>query len=374
MRIAFDLRGLHSGKISGVENYIVNILERLIYMDHSNQYTLFDNALRPKNYSHLKFVNAKVVQRRLPNKLLNLSLLTTGRPHFESFIGEFDCLFLPNFNFFSISPKSKLIVTAHDLSPFIVPEHFNQKMRLWHKLINFRRTLNRADKVIAVSEYTKQDLMRLFNVPGEKITVVYPGIDQKIYHPNLPESRLRQVRNIYGLPGEYILFLNTLEPRKNLVNFISAYERSNTSVPLVIGGKKGWKYQPIFDKINQSSKRRLIKYLGYIPEDDKPYIIRLAQTVVYPSFYEGFGFPALEAMSLGVPVLTSQTTSLPESVEDAALLVNPFNLDDMAHGLEQILEDAELRQKLTSKGLQQVQKFDWNRSAEQLLEVINSLR
>jgi glycosyltransferase involved in cell wall biosynthesis len=374
MKIALDLRGLHSGKISGVENYIINIFERLLYMDHDNRYLLFENAYSPKSFEHLKFVNTEVVHRRVPNKLLNLSLKFLGQPKFENFFGEFDCLFLPNLNFFAIKPGTKLVVTVHDLSPVVAPEYFNFKRRVWHHLINFKKTLRRADHIIAVSEYTKADIIRLFAIPSEKVSVVYSGIDRSLFRPNLDESKLREVRNIYGLPGQYILFLNTIEPRKNLANFIKAFERVDTPAALVIGGKKGWKHREIFATINASPKRRLIKYLGYVPEEHKPYLISLAKAIGYTSFYEGFGFPALEALSVGVPVIASQVTAIPESVEDAALLVNPYSVEDIASGLRHLLTDEELRQQLKQKGFAQVQKFDWNTSAEQLLAIFNKLR
>jgi len=373
MKIAIDLRGLHSGRISGVENYIVNILERLLQMDHRNEYVLFENAWRIKDYQHLKFINSRIVQRRLPNKLFNLSLLLARRPLFENYFGGFDALFLPNVNFFSISDKTKLVVAVHDLSPLVEPQFYDFRRRLWHSLVNFRKTLRRADRVIAVSEYTKSDLVRVLGLPPEKISVVYSGIDHALFRPDLPESKLRAVRNLYGLPGEYVLFLNTLEPRKNLVNFIKAYEKVETKAALVIGGKKGWKYGPIFAAMNASPKRRQIKYLGYVPEDHKPYLLRLARVAGSPSFYEGFGFPALEALSVGVPVLTSQATSLPEAVDDAAVMVDPHNIDDIARGLSLLLTDEELRRRLVDKGLKQAQKFSWENSAAQVLNIFNAL-
>ncbi len=373
MKIAIDLRGLHSGKISGVENYIINILERMVRMDKTNQYMLFENAYRPKDYGHLKFVNAQLVQRRLPNKLFNAALILFGRPLFENYFGQFDSLFLPNVNFFAIKPQTKLVVTVHDLSPIVTPEFYNLKRRLWHRLVNFRKTLKRANHIIAVSEYTKADIIRLFDIPAERISVVYPGIDRNLFRPDLPEDKLREVRNIYGLPGDYILFLNTMEPRKNLVNFVKAFEKIKPPVSLVVGGKKGWKYNRIFATMNNSSKRRQIKYLGYIPEQHKPYLIRMASVVGFPSFYEGFGFPALEALSVGVPVLASNITALPETVEDAALMVDPYNIDDLAQGLETLLTDHNLRRQLIERGLKQAEKFNWETAAEKLLNVISSL-
>lgn len=374
MKIGLDFRGLLSGKISGVENYIFNILERVLRQDHKNHYILLENAFKTKDLGNLKFINTQTVQRRMPNKFFNATLKLFGWPRFEKYFGPFDALFLPNFNFFSIDPKTKLIVTVHDMSPVVTPEYYSLKRRIWHWAVNFKKTLARADRIVAVSEYTKADLIRLFNIPAEKITVIYPGIDRHVFSPELPDDKLREVRNRYGLPGEYILFINTIEPRKNLVAFIKAFERLPGSASLIIGGKPGWKYGPIFKAIYNSPKRRQIKYLGYVPEDDKPYLIRLARAVGFPSFYEGFGFPALEALSVGVPVLASQVTALPETVEDAALMVNPYNIDEMADGLKAIMTDEQLRQRLIARGLEQAKKFDWDIAAEKMLQVFNSLQ
>ncbi len=373
MKIALDFRGLLSGRVSGVENYIFNIMERLLVLDHENQYMLLENAYKAKDLSSLHFINTQIVQRRIPNKFFNGSLKLFGVPKFEKYFGQFDTLFLPNFNFFALKASTKLVVTVHDMSPVVTPEYYSIKRRIWHWAVNFKKTLARANKIIAVSEYTKADLIRLFNVPAEKIVVIYPGIDRQIFSPNLPDEKLREVRNRYSLPGEYILFLNTIEPRKNLVAFIKAFEQLPGNESLVIGGKAGWKYGPIFKAIENSPKRRLIKYLGYVPENDKPYLIHLARAVGFPSFYEGFGFPALEALSLGVPVLTSQLTSLPETIEDAALMVNPYNIEELASGLKSIMTDDQLRQRLIARGLEQAKKFDWDIAAQKMLNVFNSL-
>jgi glycosyltransferase involved in cell wall biosynthesis len=373
MKIALDFRGLLTGKISGVENYTFNILERLLQQDRENQYKILENAFRSKDLSHLRFINTEIVQKRWPNKVFNGLLKFFKYPKFEQYFGDFDLLFMPNFNFFAIAPQTKLIVTVHDMSPVLTPEHYNLKRRLWHRLVDFKGTLKRADRIVAVSEYTKNDLIRLFDLPEEKVTVIYPGIDHHMFRPDLSEDKLREVRNIYSLPGDYILFLNTVEPRKNLVNFIRAFEKIDSPASLVIGGKKGWKYGPIFSAIENSPKRHKIKYLGYIPEDHKPYIIKLAKAVGFPSFYEGFGFPALEALSVGTPVLASQVTSLPETVEDAALMVDPYNIDDMASGLQQLLVDHELRNILRTKGFAQAAKFNWDAAAAKMLTLFKSI-
>lgn len=373
MKIAIDLRSLHTGKISGVENYIINAVEHLLHLDKENTYTLFYNGYRDRDFNELRFVNSKIVRKRIPNKLLNLSLKFLGRPKFEDFIGDFDVLFLPNFNYFSINPKSKLAVTVHDLSPVLFPEYYNLKRKLWHWFINFKKVSERADVLFAVSEYTKNDLVEQFKINPEKVKVVYPGINHSLFHSNQKMDDLRAIRNKYDLPGDFMLFVNTIEPRKNIERMIEAFEHLEKPVTLVIGGKVGWKYGPILRRIEQSSRRRLIRYIGYIPEEDKPAMIKLARCVVAPTLFEGFGFPALEGLAVGTPVLAGNVTSLPEVVGNAAYMVDPYSVVDIANGMKELLYNDELREILIARGLEQAQKFNWDKTAVQLLEALKSL-
>ncbi len=376
MKIAVDLRSLQTGGagVSGVENYILNLLEHLLAIDHDNQYIFFSNALLPESFEHLQYVNSTIVQTRIPNRVLNLLLKTLGRPHFEQLIGDFDILFLPNANHFGIAPGKKLVVTVHDLSPLITPQFYNLKRKFWHKFLNTKKIFKRADKLIAVSNHTKQDLIKLVGIGESKISVINPGINRDEFDPNISEDRLREARNVYGLPAKYLLFVSTLEPRKNLIGLIKAFEAIDSDAHLVIVGKLGWKYSEILDTLGKSKKKRMIKYLGYVDEVDKPAIMRLARAVVYPSFYEGFGFVPLEAMSLGVPVVTSQVSAIPEIVGDAALLINPYNLDDLAFALSEILENDTLRTQFITRGLERVKRFTWEHAAEQTLAVFNNLK
>ncbi|MCC7356506.1 MAG: glycosyltransferase family 4 protein [Candidatus Doudnabacteria bacterium] len=374
MKIAVDLRSLQTGVVSGVENYILNLLEHLLAIDQDNQYVFFSNSLLPESFEHLQYVNSKIVQTRIPNRVLNLSLKVFSRPHFEQLIGDFDILFLPNANRFGISSGKKLVITVHDLSPIITPQYYSMKGRLWHKFLNVKKIYERADQLIAVSEHTKHDLIKLTGIEESKISVINPGIDRSTFDSHIPADRLRDARNVYGLPGKYLLFVSTLEPRKNLIGLIKAFEATDSDAHLVIVGKLGWKYGEILEALGKSKKKRSIKYLGYVDETDKPAIMKLARAVVYPSFYEGFGFVPLEAMSLGVPVVTSQVSAIPEIVGDAALLVNPYNIDDLAFALSEVLTNESVRSQLIAKGSARAERFSWERTAEQTLAVFNSLR
>jgi glycosyltransferase involved in cell wall biosynthesis len=372
MKIAIDLRSLQHGSISGVENYILNLLEHLIPADSSNSYTLFSNSYRAHDIGHLKFINTTTVSGRLPNRLLNLSLKLFKYPKFEKMFGDFDCLFLPNFNQFAINPRTKLVVTVHDMSPIVTPEFYDLRRRLWHRFVNIRKSLQRADRILAVSEFTKNELIRLYGLPSDKISVTHLAVNQRLFHPNLDIYKLRETRNVYGLPGKFFLYLGTLEPRKNIPSIIKAFESQNTDADLVIAGRPGWKYEPVFDLISKSPKRRQIKYIGYIEEGYKPALLKLAHALVWPSFYEGFGLPPLEAMAVGTPVITSQVASLPETVGDAALMINPYNIEDLANAMEAI-EQEETRRQLIARGFDQVKKYSWDATAAKTLEAFKKL-
>ncbi len=372
MKIAIDLRSLQTGSISGVENYTLNLIERLLEMDKSNTYVLFYNSFSQLELKDLNFVNVKTIRTAYPNKILNiffkLKILSL-----EDLIGPFDVLFMPNLNVININEKARLVVTVHDLSFIKFPEFYDFKRRLWHRFLGVSNLFKRADLLLAVSKYTKADVEKIFHCPESKIKVVYPGVEQKVFNSNMPFSKLRALRNKYELPGEFFLFLNTLEPRKNLIKLVKAFELLDSGAHLVIAGKKGWKTRSILKKIANSPKKKLIRYLGYFDEADKPALFKMAKALLYPSYYEGFGFQALEAMSVGTPVLASQVTSLPEVAGNAALLINPYSEQDLAAAMKALESDEKLRAGLIKGGLQRVEGFGWENSARQVLTHLQSL-
>lgn len=369
MKIAVDLRSLSSGAISGVENYTINLLENLLPLDKKNHYSLFYNAFSKNTLGDFHFINSTVKPSRLPNKLLNLALKFKWTS-IEKLIGDFDCLFMPNLSQFNVSPRVKVVLTVHDLSPVVTPQFYNVKRRIWHKFLNYKKAFERANLLLAVSEYTKNDLIKIFGINPGKIKVVYPGVNAAV---RIADERLREVRNTYNLPGEFILFLNTIEPRKNLANLIRAFERLKHPADLIIAGRLGWKYTKDFALIKKTKKIGKISYIGYVQEKDKLALIKLAKVLVYPSFYEGFGFQALEAMGVGTPVITSQLTAIPEVVGDAALLINPYDINSLHKALETVLDYENVRKELIAKALSRGLGFNWERTAALTLENLNNL-
>lgn len=261
------------------------------------------------------------------------------------------------------------VVTVHDLSFVRYPEAFRPFNRLYLRVMT-RRSVFRARRVIADSVSTQRDLTRWWGVPAERISVVPIGVGEAFS----PASRehVEAFRRRRGLPRRFILYLGTLEPRKNVIAVIEAFARwarasGDRELQLIVGGAKGWYYERIFSRVQELGMGDRVRFPGYIPADELPDWYRAAEVFVYPSLYEGFGLPPLEAMACGTPVITSNTSSLPEVVGDAALKVDPHDVEAIAEALARLLEDADLRQQLREAGLARARLFSWERTARETI-------
>lgn len=371
MQVAIDLRSLHAKNYSGVELFTIQAIQRLIELDKEHQYLLFYNGAKPKTFDEFHFLNVKYKQTRIPNRLLNFGFRFLKWPKIESLADEPRVLLMPNPNMVALRSLTKLVLVIHDLSPVVMPEMYSFKAQVWHKFINVKKLCKRADKILAVSEFTKQALVNDLGISESKIHTGLLGVDHDRYHSEIEITKLRSVRNVYGLPGKFILFIGTLEPRKNLARLLEAFEALDSDCHLVIGGKMGWRYSEAMDLMRNTKKRNFIHYLGYVPEEDKPALIKLAQVFAWPSLYEGFGLPVLEAMAVGTPVLTSNVTSLPEVAGDSALMVNPYNTIDILNGLKMLLTQPNLRELYIKSGLVQSKKFTWDHTASVLKQLLD---
>jgi alpha-1,3-rhamnosyl/mannosyltransferase len=260
--------------------------------------------------------------------------------------------------------RGKLATTLHDLTTYTVPEcHPPSHREMENSFI--QNVVLRADAVIAISEHTRQDLIRIFDFPPERVEVIYQGIADA-YFATTPEG-VAAVRARYGLDKPYILHVGTIEPRKNINTLFDAYERLKPSLreafPLVLAGPIGWADAATIRRVQ--SPPAGVRYLGYLPEGDLPFVTAGATVCVYPSLYEGFGLPVPQAMASGVAVLTSNVSSLPEVAGDAAILVDPRSQAEIAAGIERLLTSPSLREDLIATGRQRVQRFRWDRSAKQ---------
>ena len=383
MKIGIDVRCLSEGKRTGVEEYTLALLQELFRTDRENEYILFFNAWKETALDFswaTQYPNVTLRVFRFPNKLLNFCLWYLQFPKLDRLLGGTEVFFLPNLNFAAVSQETKLVVTSHDVSFELFPETFSWKQRLWHFLVNFRRLAKRADRIIAVSQSTKDDLVSQYRLPADTITVIPSGIGAQFYLFNRNDSELMRVKEKYHLPYRFILYLGTFEPRKNIIAIIRAYEAlmqlhhpALHKYELVLAGAAGWKSQDVYDAIAVSPYQEKIRLPGFIEDGDKAVLYNLASVFVYPSLYEGFGFPPLEAMACGVPVITAHSSSLPEVVGAAGIMVDPYQPDELFQALKNVLLDPTLCHALRQSGLKQKEHFTWKKSAALTRELFMSL-
>ncbi|MBP6859390.1 MAG: glycosyltransferase family 4 protein [Candidatus Magasanikbacteria bacterium] len=391
MNIGIDIRPLMSPARSGVGEYTYELVDALLKIDTKNHYFLFYNSY--KNTSHhiptWNQANVHYVHKKWPNKFFNIAIKIFGIPHIDSIIKktvnpplshELDYFFSPNFGFSALGKKTKHILTVHDLSFEFFPEFFSFKQKLWHWAINPKRQCQNAHLILTPSENTKRDIISRYQVPAEKIKVIYPGIScHRTQNSEQPETQKLDILQKYNLPHNYLLFLGTAEPRKNIIGLIEAFEKAsqNTILPksstpysLVITGYKGWKDKKIYQKFLSSPIKERIKFIGPVEATDKPALYAASTLFIYPSFYEGFGFPVAEAMACGTPVITSNRSSLPEISGSSAFLINPNRPSELADAIAKMLNEKTLREHFKNSGLEQSKKFNWEKSAQEFLSTL----
>ncbi len=373
LNIGIDISPLTSSVRTGVGEYTYELLNALFDIDSKNQYFLFYNSFTniSNRIPQWKQKNVHVIHTSWPNKIFHFFVQLFRWPKVDLLItkktgAKLDYFFSPNIGFQAISKHTKHILTIHDLSFEIFPECFSAKMRLWHTFLSPRRQCERADLLLTPSQNTKRDIINLYGIAEQTIQVFNPGLSpffvrEKEVSPNT------DILQKYNLPAQYILFLGTVEPRKNIERLLEAFVIFQKEFPeyhLVIAGAPGWKNKHIFRAIE---KNKNVQYIGYVAPEDKPALYAAATVFVYPSLYEGFGFPVLEACAVGVPVLTSARSSLPEVAGDAAYYVNPYNTSEIVTGMKRLVMEPDLSKFFIQKGFQQVQKFYWQKTAEQFL-------
>ena len=381
MKICIDARCLSEGRRTGVEEYMEGLLKSLFEIDSKNEYILFLNSWKEPNNDFSwtkKYSNVRIKKLKIPNKVLNFSFWYFNWPKIDVICGGADIVFLPNIIFAGISSRAKLILTVHDLSYKRYPQYFSWKRRFWHIFVNAKKICQKAQKIIAISDSTRNDIIELYQIPERKIEKIYSAMGEKFRIIDRNDPKLVKTKEKYHLPYKFILFLGTIEPRKNVIGLIEAFEEFQEKAEveknnqlkkysLVIAGSKGWLNEKIFFKIKNSKFSSKIKLINFVDEEDKEYIYNLASIFVFPSFFEGFGFPPLEAMKCGVPVIVSNNSSLPEVVGEGAVLVDPERTSDIAVAMKEILTDKKFTERLIKKGLIRANCFNWEKTARQTL-------
>jgi len=378
MKIGFDCSAV-PGARTGVGEYSYHLVRALAKIDSVNSYTLypfFYHLITPgyKNAELPETLNFKV-DRRPPAFpiLLQRFVHLVGRSLFtESMLGPVDIVHsttfcAPRFK----DAKKRLVVTIYDLTVITHPE-CHKKLNIQHCKKGILDAVKYADAIIAISEHTKKDLVNIAGAPEELVTVTPLAADPDLM-PVIDKETREKVRRKYKLPENYILFLGSLEPRKNIAALIKAYaglpESYKKKHHLVIAGARGWLNSPVHDTIKKLGLMDKTNFPGYVDRLDLSALYSMADCFVYPSLYEGFGLPVLEAMACGAPVITSNTSSMPEVAGSAALLINPLDEGELTTVLEKILGSKPLREEMRKKGFIQAKKFSWERCAAETLEV-----
>ncbi len=375
MHIAINahlLAHTRSFRRAGVSHYIEQLLHHLALVDQHNCYTIHTThgldaqalGLPPRfavHASRLPTINPRI---RIPWEQVLAPLLL--RWHQAD-------LFHGTLNVIPFACPVPGVVTIHDLAFIRFPQTFRAYNRTYLDFAT-RVSVRRAVRILAVSEHTRQEVVGLLGVPAERV-VVTPNAARDHFRPPDPPT-LAAFRARHSLPERFILYVGTLEPRKNLTTLLEAYSQvvRHDPVPLLIGGGKGWMYQPVFERLEALGLRDRVHFVGYIDEQDLPLWYAAARMFVFPSLYEGFGMPPLEAMACGTPVVTSNTSSLPEVVGEAGLMVAPTDADAMAGAMLRLLHDDGLHRHLREQGLRRARHFSWRTTAEQTLMAYEQAR
>lgn len=366
MRIGIDYTAAISQK-AGIGRYTREIIKHLAEIDKINSYVL----LTPPQASGLDFPpNFQGKKLPLPERWMTILWHRLRFPLWvEVFTGPLDVFHSPDFVLPPVK-AARTILTVHDLSFLRLPHCSEPHLRAYlSKAVP--RSARRAHLILADSENTRQDVIELLDIPPGRVEVLYAGVDERFR----PIGETAEVRTRYRLPERFILSVGTLEPRKNYERLIEAFALLKGRVPsasdvkLVIVGQKGWLYEGIFAAVERLNLQGEIIFSGYVADEDLPALYSAAELFVYPSLYEGFGLPPLEAMACGTPVVASSAPCLPEVLGDAALFAPPDEVEAMASAMERALLDEGLRHQLREKGFSRAKAFSWEKSARKLLEV-----
>jgi glycosyltransferase involved in cell wall biosynthesis len=366
LRIAIDAHSV-GAKLGGNESYATNLIEALAQIDLSNEYLLYVTTTEAYDRFNARWPNF-AVRMTLPHTPLIRIPLTLSA---ELRKNPVDVLHVQ----FTAPPfcPCPVVVSVHDLSFEHLPRTFNRRSRTQLRL-TVRQSVRRAARVLSLSEYTRRDLIETYGICSDSVTTI-PLAAPSHFGPVDDYGELQRVRRTYGIEGDYLLSVGSIQPRKNLTRLIKAYsllrsKYKNDKFPkLVLVGKCAWLYDETLRTLQETGLKDSVVLTGYVPEPDLPALYSGSLCFVYPSYFEGFGLPPLEAMKCGAPVVVGNRTSLPEVVGDAGLKVDPFDVGAIADAIERLLNDSSLREELRVKGSTRARMFDWRETARQTLKV-----
>ena len=369
MKIAFDIRGI-DGERGGKGIWTANVLKSILNNDRENDYYLYTNKDWSNHYKHLPNVHVMKVWGKGP--LWHWRFYQSMVREKMDILVATESYIVP---FLHDPAKLHVALVVHDLVAFKSPAK-HQKKATWIEKLTLKKAVANSRWIFTVSQYTKKDLVERYPELGlsEKITVVYAGI-RDAFLRKIDANKIIEVQRRYNLDPDYIMMAGTLEPRKNILGALEAFTLispfNQQRYRFVIAGKKGWYYKKVFQKIKEWKLVGRVKLLEYIPDEDLATIMQGARLFLFPSFYEGFGLPILEAMANGVPVLASRVSSIPELGVDAIHYADPYDPVDIADGITQLLDNEDYCKSLRAKGFEQVKKFSWGKTATLIIEAIS---
>ena len=366
MRIAIDAHSVGT-ELGGNESYATNLIEALAEIDPVNHYTLYVTRREALARFQNRWPNF-AVRATLPHTPLIRIPLTLSA---ELRKNPVDVLHVQ----FTAPPFAPcpVVATIHDLAFEHLSQTFKRRSSMQLRL-TVRHTARSAAQIITLSEYSRRDIMETYGIAPERISVT-PASAPASFAPVTEEKELARVRDRYGIKGDYVLSVGAIQPRKNLSRLIAAYSSLRSTQPggklpqLVLVGKCAWLFDETLRTIKDLKVSDSVVLTGYVPEDHLPALYSGALFFVYPSYFEGFGLPPLEAMKCGAAVIVGNKTSLPEIVGDAGLLVDPFDVADIASAMERLLRDSSFRLHLQAKGLERAKLFDWRETARRTLAI-----
>ncbi len=383
MKIAIDAKPLFTQR-TGIGRYMYHLLREFSLLDQENDYFLC-GGIRSIGKTRLgpakdvaqyeQLLQRSIVQFKVPFPFRKIIRIASG-VYTQAAIRMKGAEIFWGTNYFGLFGKSfKTVITIHAMAHAYYPECMHPVMGR-----DLRRKLKshaiKADLILTESEHSKGDIIRFLGVREEKIRVIHNGVSHE-FHPLENKGEMEKLRQKYHLPQRFILFVGMIEPRKNIIGLMDAFRRlirdPGFKHHLVIVGSNGWKTQKIFKAAEDLVRNGRIHFTGYAPEADLPGLYNLADLFVYPSFYEGFGFPVIEAMACGVPVITSNASCLPEIAGDAAVYVIPTQTEELVSAIGTVLGNESLSQHLRQKGIERAKQFSWKTAARETLDAFNAV-
>lgn len=371
MRIAVNTRFLLKNRLEGYGYYIHQLMQRITEAHPEHEFLFLFDRPYDTSFIYQKNVSAKVIGPQARHFLAfkfwyDVQLTIAAKKFKANIILSLD-------GFCSLTTKIPQILAVHDLAYIHYP-NFLPSRHLWFYKIYQKKFLQKATQIVTVSKYSKQDIVQQFKIEEQKISIISNAAREQFVPINFEDKEY--AKRHYAQGCEYFLFVGGIHPRKNLMQLLKAFsifkKRQLSSMKLVVAGKLAWKYQDILEKLKTYKYKEEVILLDYIPERELAKVTAAAYALIYPSYFEGFGVPIIEAMQSGVPIACSNTSSMPEVAADAALYFNPNNEAEIAEQMMLLYKNEQLRSNLIEKGFKQAAKYNWNNSAKQLWQLIEA--